>query len=128
MKKLFTLLALLTLLPIAAFADVVEIDGIYYNLVTKGNIAEVALKTGSPYSGDVVIPEYVTYNDVRYHVTVIGEYAFDGSYNISSLTLPSSISIIRERAFYECVISSIKLTDIAVWFNLPIDEDCNLHL
>ena len=32
---------LLALIPILASADAVEIDGIYYNLITKNQIAEV---------------------------------------------------------------------------------------
>ena len=64
---------LLALLPLAASADAVEIDGIYYNLIPKGNVAEV---TSNPnkYKGAVTIPQTVTYNDVTYSVTTIGEY------------------------------------------------------
>jgi hypothetical protein len=54
MKKNLLLLILM-LLPLAASADAVEIDGIYYNLVPKAKIAEV---TSNPnkYIGNVVTP------------------------------------------------------------------------
>lgn len=52
MKKQLLLLVMI-LLPLAASADAVKIDGIYYNLITKGNIAEV---TSNPnkYTGSIV--------------------------------------------------------------------------
>ena len=43
--KLRLLTILLTLLPLMASAEAVEINGIYYNLITKGNIAEVTNNT-----------------------------------------------------------------------------------
>ena len=61
-KSLFTIL--LTLLPLLASAyDPVEINGIYYNLFSKGNVAEVAANPNE-YSGDVVIPKKVKYEGV----------------------------------------------------------------
>ena len=73
-KLLFTIL--LTLLPLLASADAVEINGIYYKLTTgETNTAE--LTSGSTmYSGNVVIPASVTYNEVPYSVTSIGNHAF----------------------------------------------------
>jgi hypothetical protein len=58
-----------------ASADAVEIDGIYYNLITKAKIAEVT-KNPDKYTGVVVIPESVTYEGTDYSVTSIGEEAF----------------------------------------------------
>ena len=74
MKKLFLLLAMMVL-PIVASADAVEIDGIYYNLITKGQVAEV---TENPnfYTGSVDIPASVTYEGVAYSVTNIRSSAF----------------------------------------------------
>ncbi len=60
MKKL--ILSLLTvLLPLVAFADAVEIDGIYYDLVTKAKEA-IVTKNPNKYSGSVNIPASVTYS------------------------------------------------------------------
>ena len=70
-KKLLLFLSIV--LPMVASADSVLINGIYYNLISKGQIAEV---TGSgisydenAYIGDIVIPENVTYENVEYSVT-----------------------------------------------------------
>ena len=44
-------------------ADVVEIDGIYYNLIAKAKQAEVT-KNPNKYSETIIIPEKVNYNGV----------------------------------------------------------------
>ena len=65
------------LLPMVAGAQgVVEIDGIYYELVSKIKEATVIKKTSGEYSGNVIIPDSVTYNGAEYSVTSIGKEAF----------------------------------------------------
>ena len=66
----------------------VEIDGIWYNLITKGKVAEVTFKGDSynsyydEYSGSITIPATVTHNGVTYRVTSIGDYAFRDCNNL----------------------------------------------
>ena len=99
-KSLFTIL--LTLLPLLASAyDPVEINGIYYNLFSKGNVAEVAANPNE-YSGDVVIPKKVKYEGVSYTVRSIGEKAFKSCYNLTSVTIPEGVTSICEEAFAYC--------------------------
>ena len=89
------------LLPMVTWADPVEIDGIYYNLVSKAKQAEV---TSNPnhYSGAVVIPESVTYNDVNYSVTSIGDKAFLYCLGLTSVIIPNSVTGIGSSAFSQC--------------------------
>ena len=84
-----------------AFAEAVEIDGIYYNLVTKIKEAEVT-RNPNEYTGTVNIPETVTYNGVTYSVTSIGETAFFDCFGLASVTIPNSVTSIGNRAFYYC--------------------------
>ena len=112
-QRLLTILALF--LPVAAIADPVEINGIYYNLVSKAKEAEVVNPKGnyynSTYSGNVVIPATVVYNNVTYDVKTIGSNAFYGCVDLVSVTIPNSVTSIGSSAFRGCE----KLTS----FNIP---------
>ena len=63
MKKVLFFI-LFAFLPILASAEVVEIDGIYYNVVAKAKMAEVTENPEVYYSGKVVIPKSVVYKGV----------------------------------------------------------------
>ncbi len=103
MKKLL-LLFVLIMLPLLASAYDAEIDGIYYNLNSKNKTAEVTYQYQSEgdYSGDVVIPEKVTFNGSEYSVTSIGNYAFYNCTGLTSITIPNSVTSIGDSAFYRC--------------------------
>ena len=97
-----TIISLLMLfLPVIAHAESVEIDDIYYNLITKAKQAEVT-ENPNKYKGNVVIPSSVVYNDVTYSVTSIGYNAFSDCYVLKSVTIPNSVTTIGECAFSWC--------------------------
>ena len=58
--------------------------------------------TNKSISGNIVVPETVTYNAITYTVTHIPTYAFDQS-DISEISLPSSIINLSGYAFNECI-------------------------
>ena len=51
------------------------------------------------YSGDIVIPAQVKYQNVTYNVTTIGEMAFAGCDELESVTIPNSVTTICSSAF-----------------------------
>ncbi len=90
------------------------VDGIYYNL--HGNCATVTSRTttfcyfiddwarniyhyyySSDYSGDVCIPSSITVNNKTYYVTSINAGAFSNCTNLTSVTIPNSVSSIGLR-------------------------------
>ena len=78
------------------------IDGIYYIKNSDGTSVTVTYKTTSynSYSGSVVIPSTVTYNDTEYSVTSIGDYAFYYCSGLTSVTIPNSVTSIEYGTFY----------------------------
>jgi hypothetical protein len=100
MKK-FYFLFLLTLLPLLANADAIQINGIYYILNAKRVTAEVT-RNPNMYSGDIVIPESVTYSAAICLVRSIGDEAFTGCSGLTSVTIPSSVKFIGNQAFSDC--------------------------
>ena len=116
MKKIYFLF-LLALLPLAAYADAVEIDGIYYDLNAENNTAEVK-SNPNKYSGSVVIPSKVTYENNTYDVTSIGHSAFEECTELISISIPNGVTSIGIDAFYRCYkLSSINIpnTVTKIW-------------
>ena len=119
MKKQLLLFAMI-LLPLVASAETVEINGIYYNLVSKIQEAEVTSNPNT-YTGNVVIPEKVTYENVEYSVTSIGINAFQFC-SVTSVTIPNSVTSIGNNAFLNCTdLRKVIVKDIAAWCGIKFD-------
>ena len=102
----------LLIAALPAFAQTFQSEGIFYNVLNTNSV-EVAKAsgTGTPYSGDIVIPESVTNNGTTYAVTAIGSAAFDNCNGVTSVNLPKSILKLGFAAFRYSGISSIVLPD-----------------
>ena len=87
------------MLPLAASAYGIEIDGIFYNF-SSNKTAEVTHKEyGLKYTGDVVIPSSVTKGAVEYNVTGIAANAFSSCPDLISVTIPKSVTNIGKDLF-----------------------------
>ena len=126
-KKLMTLL-LAIVLPVTIFAlpptnydnYEFEVDGIYYKI--ESDVACVTYQryeSGmhlSDYHGDVVIPSSVTYQGKTYPVKTIDFSAFNYCQGLRSITIPESITTIRDNAFWLCTgLTRVNITDIDAW-------------
>ena len=116
MKKLFlsTLLLALPLLA-SAYIAVENADGvtIYYIWANEAKTELAVTYRGDhsgnssywpkSYSGKVVIPESVIYNEKPYPVTAIGYEAFYYCSGLTSVTIPNSVKSIDDYAFFYCI-------------------------
>lgn len=118
-------------------------DGIEYRAIYQGdgNFAEVTIPSGEMYSGTIVIPAIVTYQDVEYvvsgfdqtdglspfvgnpfvtsldlqlHVDTLRRMQFMGCTQLASLSLPSTLRYIEDECFRNCPM----LTQISLPANL----------
>ena len=94
-----TTLILSIFFSISASADVVEVDGIYYDISETTATVTYGKKE---YSGDIVIPESITYENSKYSVTSIGDWAFSYCTGLTSITIPNSVTSIGNYAFWDC--------------------------
>lgn len=126
MKKVIPILFLL-LTTILVKAEEVEIDGIWYYLTTEPQSAELIMPPPHNwYEGDITIPEKVTYNEIDYKVTVIGNEAFYGCSALTSITIPNTIVKIKSDAFAGCKsLTSVTIPNSVTSIGSNAFEDCS---
>ena len=77
-----------------------SVNSIYYKV---GENNTVSVTSGElKYSGDVLIPEQVTYNGKTYSVISIEKYAFQGCSGLTSVTIGNNVTSIGSLAFDCC--------------------------
>jgi len=108
MKKLLLFLVLMVLPMMASADNVVEIDGLYYELNSGFKTAYVVRHPSSGvYSEhydipDIKIPSSVSYDGSEYRVAGIKAWAFNNETRLIHITIPGSVTFIEEHAFYNC--------------------------
>ena len=120
LKHLFTALMLVCCIGTAK-AEEVTINGIKYDVVTKGKVATVI--SGGYYSGDIVIPSEITHNNVVCSVTSIGDNAFSYCDGLTSIEIPNSVTSIGNYAFAGCYgLTAVHISDLAAWCSIDFDD------
>ena len=117
----FVLIMLMSMFSLCASAHNIAVENadgvtIYYNYINNNTELEVTYwgsYSGSDlikYTGNIVIPESVSYNEKTYSVTSIGSSAFSSCYRLTSITIPNSVTSIGSSAFSGCS----RLTSITI--------------
>ena len=134
--KRITLVSLLAMLAMGLHAYDFKYGDLYYNIIYNGKYGgtpqvEVTYqKQDSPdnYSGltSVVVPESVSYNDVTYAVTRIGDSAFFGCSGLTTIAISDSVRFIGESAFENCtVLTSITIPNSVSWISESVFSGCS---
>ena len=109
------MLAAMLLASATASAYYFESDGIYYYVLSEEEkTAEVTYNykdiEHNSYSGNVIIPEQVKFEEKNYTITAIGSNAFFGCSGLTSIELPVGVTSIGDGAFFGCSgLTSIEL-------------------
>src|SRR5574344_89531 len=98
MKKVLSLITLLFCAITLSAQETATIDGIKYYL--ENGKATIMVQP-TTLSGDIVIPEKVTYNNVDYTVSSMTSSAFKQT-DITTITLPNSITSLGDDCFGSC--------------------------
>jgi hypothetical protein len=107
-KHIFCILTGL-FLSLSAFAQDFTLDGINYNVISDSS---VEVTSRGSYTGDIIIPYSVDYLEREYIVTSMGDGAFSGCSELTSITLPEGLTSIGGSAFRNCRgLTSITLPD-----------------
>ena len=119
LSSLLAMFVIMTSIEVYAYDIAVENeDGItiYYNFYNEDQELEVAQNPENKYTGNIRIPEAVTYGTITRNVTSIGDRAFLECSDLVSVTIPSSLTSIGEYAFSGCSgLTAVHITDLAAW-------------
>ena len=87
-----------------AFAQSFTMGYLNYSVNDDGTTVTVnGHVDGTEATGELVIPEMVTYNELTYSVTTIGEWAFGACFGFNgNLVIPNSVTTISDCAFCYC--------------------------
>ncbi len=130
MKRLLSL-SLFLMTAMLSFAYDFEAGGIYYKITSSSDLTVAVTHKGTPsrqysneYTGDVTIPESVSYGGKTYSVTSIGNYAFKGCSGLTSINIPNSVTRIGDDAFDGCSgLKKVIVPDIAAWCNIYLGDN-----
>ena len=107
-KRFFTIFLALVAGVVTLFASDTQVDGIFYVFNSSSKTATVTYRGSSyssysnEYTGAVIIPASVTYNNSVYSVTSIGSNAFSGCSGLTSVTIVNSVTSVGDYAFEDC--------------------------
>ena len=98
--------------PWSGFGTIVAIPGttieeakvgnLWYAFDTETKQATVIASKDDEYSGDIVIPASVQYQDETYDVTEIDADAFNGCSGLTAVTIPNTVTRLPRFCFWNC--------------------------
>lgn len=131
MKKTIVTLLVSFMVGTVMYSQDFTFNGVCYHLIDDNGEKCAEVEQGSrglpEYNGTVVIPETVTYQGVNYKVTSFAFAAFSDYDDLTSITLPNTITHIGEEAFWGCInLTSITLPTSLISIESGAFADCGL--
>ena len=84
-------------------AEEIIIDNYCYDLDFTTKEATFRNNPQNGYSGDIVIPMFVSYEGEEFKVTKIKSSTFSNNWNVTSVSIPETVKTIESSAFYVCL-------------------------
>ncbi len=128
-KSFVVLVVVMIMTASSAMAQEVKfevIDGFRYLLDTGAKTAALMPKTDGNYSGDIVVSEKVKDNEgVDYRVVAFGDNCFLTCGELTSITIPSSVTSLGESCFRGCTgLTSITIPSSVTSLGSGCFSDC----
>ena len=121
-----------TQLPASCFKPISAVVGDFkYEFLVENNQykARVIAKDGGYTQSTITIPEQITYDGLTFIVTEIGQSAFEGCNNLTSVTIPVSVKEIGAWAFKNCTqLKDLQFADRTDAINIGIYAFENMAL
>ena len=119
LKTIMLLMGLLFSVSLSAF----EVDGIEYQKISSIEVGVNKKGSGafSEYSGDIVIPEHISYNGDFYKVTQINIGAFNSA-KITSISIPKTVTSINCDFRGISTLTSVYISDLSSWFKIKFNS------
>ena len=98
--------------------DAFVVDGISYDVLSESDrtVCVARQKVTDLLTGDVRIPNVISYEGKNYTVTEISGWAFSSCSQMTSISIPAAVQRIGYSAFWGCYgLQSVHIEDIASW-------------
>ncbi len=111
--------------PLAA-GDRFVVDKIRYKVISpeEKTAATIFPTDEADYAGLTAVPSTVTYEDVTYTVTEIGDLTFSEISGIQTIAIPETVTRIGDGAFWESTITSIEIPATVTEIGESAFESC----
>ncbi len=118
-------LAILLIACISANAQAFFYNGLRFEITSDETCKLTSTRTTTKYAGDIIIPEKAIYNEKEYTVTeIVG--AFIACDEVTSVSLPETITIIGPKSFEECTkLTALELPNSVTTIGRRAFYDCH---